>query len=94
MSAAKKKNLTYRKFAVKEPPKSGTFKSQPKADSATKLKLLGGKYRSAPIALVPGKSKAVARIVAGKKSGKAAADSTTPTKKAFFLEGKPIAYQG
>jgi hypothetical protein len=96
MGGAKKKNLTYKKFTVKQAPKAGASKSQPKADSATRLKLLESKYRSAPIALVPGKSKAVARIVAGKKPGKAVADSTraTPTKKAFFLEGEPIAYQG
>jgi hypothetical protein len=95
MSGAKKKSFTYKKFTVKEPPKAGA-KSKPKADSVTKMKLLESKYRSVPIALLPGKSKAVVKIVAGKKPGKAAADSlrTTPTKKAFFLKGEPIAYQG
>jgi len=96
MPAPKKKRFTYKNFAVKEPAKAGAPKSHAKADSATKLKLMESKYRALPIVLLPGKSKAVARIVAAKKPGKTLADATrtAPTKKAFFLGGKPIAYQG
>lgn len=90
-----KKNPSYGKFAVKEPGKTGSLKSRPKADSVTRIKALESKYRSAPIPLLPGKSKAVVRVVAGKKAGKAADSSRPrPTKKAFYLGSEPLAYQG
>jgi hypothetical protein len=91
----KNKKPSYGKFVVKEPGKTDSLKSRPKADSVTRIKALESKYRSAPIPLLPGKSKAVARVVTGKKAGKAAdASRPRPTKKAFYLGGEPIAYQG
>jgi hypothetical protein len=84
-----------RQFVAKEPGKTDSLKSRPKADSVTKMKVLESKYRSARIPLLPGKSKAVARVVTGKKAGKAAdASRPRPTKKAFYLGGDPIAYRG
>lgn len=92
---AKKKKPSYGKFVVKEPAKTGSLKSRPKADSVTRIKALESKYRSTPIPLLPGKSKAVARVVAGKKASKTAdASRPRPTKKAFYLGSEPIAYQG
>ena len=96
MSGAKK-TFSYQKFTVKDSAKSAAPKSKAKTDSVTKLKLLEDKYRSMPIQLAPGKSKAVAKTIVAKKAGKKAftdAVAATPSKKAFFIGKKPIAFQG
>ncbi len=99
MSAAARKKPSYRKFIVKDPNlPAGAKASAPTPDASTRVAVLEGKFRKGPIKLVRGKSKVVTKVVAAKKPSARAGGkdvrAPTPTKKAFYLGGKPVAYQG
>ena len=83
---------------MKDPPPAGSFATQPAAaDSALPLDQLEKKYRATPIQLVKGKSKVVGKVIVGKPGArKSATDAVrpVPTKKAFYLGGKVVAFQG
>jgi hypothetical protein len=93
-----KPKLRYRKFTVRDSSPADTFAAKPTAaDSALRLDRLEKKYRASPVQLVKGKSKVVAKEVVGKPGRrKAATDAARPmpTKKAFYLGGKVVAFQG
>jgi len=96
MSQAKKK-FRYRKFTVRDASPADTFAAKPAAADATlRLDRLEKKFRTSPVPLVKGKSKVVAKEVVGKTAPKATTDTARPlpTKKAFYLRGKVVAFQG